>query len=260
MLANIALSIIEERYERWVNHQTKRQARRKSNGINAALEARSTDRRAGRSVFFPIRYADDFVILVRGTEAQAQAERTALEAVLKDRMGLNLSSEKTRITALAEGFEFLGHRVRLRWDPRYGWTPRVEIPKHKVADLRYMAKQWTGRATATWSLPILLRKLNPILRGWAHFYRYCTGAKNILSSLDWYVRDRLWRWLRKKFPKARVSSLLRYRRPSSIRPRWRVWQDGGYEQFQMGWLTVQRYHRGWMRPADFTWIPGEPDA
>ena len=252
LLANIALSIIEERYERWVNHQTKRQARRTSSGIKAALEARSTDRRSGRNVFFPIRYADDFVVLVCGTEAQAQAERTALEAVLMDSMGLTLSPEKTRITALTRGFEFLGHRVRLRWDPRYGWTPRVEIPKHKVADLRYRVKQWTGRATTPWPLPKLFRKLNPILRGWAHFYRYCTGAKKILFSLDWYVRDRLWRWLRKKMPKAQVSSLLRFRKPSSIRPAWRVWRDGRSEQFQMGWLTVQRYRRGWMRAPDFT--------
>lgn len=260
LLANIALSIIEERYERWVNHQTKRQTRRTSSGIKAALEARSTDRRAGRTVFFPIRYADDFIVLVCGTEAQAQAERKALETVLKDGMGLTLSPEKTRITALSQGFEFLGHRVRLRWDHRYGWTPRVEIPKHRAADLRYMVKQWTGCATTPWSLPTLLRKLNPILRGWAHFYRYCTGAKKILFSLDWYVRDRLWRWLRKKMPKARVSSLLRFRRPSSIRPTWRVWRDGRAEQFQMGWLTVQRYRRGWMRAPDFTWAPGEPDA
>ncbi len=243
-----------------MNHQTKRQARRTSSGIKAALEARSTDRRSGRNVFFPIRYADDFVVLVCGTEAQAQAERTALEAVLMDSMGLTLSPEKTRITALTRGFEFLGHRVRLRWDPRYGWTPRVEIPKHKVADLRYRVKQWTGRATTPWPLPKLFRKLNPILRGWAHFYRYCTGAKKILFSLDWYVRDRLWRWLRKKMPKAQVSSLLRFRKPSSIRPAWRVWRDGRSEQFQMGWLTVQRYRRGWMRAPDFTWTSGEPDA
>ena len=260
LLANIALSIIEERYERWVNHQTKRQPRRTSSGVQAALRARSTDRRAGRTVFFPIRYADDFVVLVCGTEAQARAEQQALETVLKDGMGLALSPEKTRITALTEGFEFLGHRVRLRWDRRYGWTPRIEIPKYKVADLRYTVKHWTGRATTTWSLPTLLRKLNPILRGWAHFYRYCTGAKHILASQDWYVGDRLWRWLRKKFPKGRTSMLQRFHRPSSIRPTWRVWQDGEHEQYQMCWLAVKRYQRGWMRPADFTWALGEPDA
>src|SRR5262249_7471558 len=118
LLANIALGLIEERYERWVNHQTKCQQRRTSDGVTAARRARCTDRRAGRAVFFPIRYADDFVVLVGGTEAEALAEQEALEIVLRDGMGLTLSPEKTRITSLTRGFEFLGHRVRLRWDDR----------------------------------------------------------------------------------------------------------------------------------------------
>jgi hypothetical protein len=172
-----------------VNHQTKCQPRRTSDGVTAARRARYTDLHSGRAVFFPVRYADDFVVLVSGTEAQAAAERKALETVLRDGMGLTLSPEKTRVTWLQKGFEFLGHRVRLRWDYRYGWTPRIEIPKQKAADLRYAVKVTTGRATTTWSFVTLLRKLNPILRGWAHFYRYCTGAKDVFSSLDW-VRPR----------------------------------------------------------------------
>src|SRR5207244_3772291 len=59
LLANIALSAIEERYERWVNHRTKIQARRTCDGMTAAQGARRVDRRAGRPVFFPVRYADD---------------------------------------------------------------------------------------------------------------------------------------------------------------------------------------------------------
>ncbi len=59
LLANIALGVIEERYERWTHHRRKLQARRKSDPTTAALWARMTDRKAGRAVFFPIRYADD---------------------------------------------------------------------------------------------------------------------------------------------------------------------------------------------------------
>ena len=175
-------------------------------------------------------------------------------------MGLTLSPEKTRVTSLQKGFEFLGHRVRLRWDYRYGWTPRIEIPKQKAADLRHAVKVRTGRATTTWPFVTLLRKLNPILRGWAHFYRYCTGAKDVFSSLDWYVRDRLWRWLRKKYPKANAASLLSHRRLSRAHRNCKVWQADGCEQYQMAWLSVRRYRRQWMVPADFTSTPGEPDA
>ena len=147
LLANIALSVIEERYERWVNHQTKRRARRSCDGITAAMEARSSDRRAGRPVYFPVRYADDFIVLVSGAAEDAAVEREELATLLQHSMGLTLSPEKTRITPLTDGFEFLGNRVRMRWDTRYGWTPRIEVPKEKVADLRYKVKQLTGRAT-----------------------------------------------------------------------------------------------------------------
>ena len=260
LLANVALGIIEERYERWVNHQHKRQARRTGDGIRAAMWARSSDRQAGRVVYFPFRYADDFVILVSGTEEDARTEREALAVMLHEQMGLTLSAEKTRVTAITEGFEFLGHRVLMRWDARYGWTPRIVIPKQKAADLRHKVKQLTGRSTLLWSLDELLQKLNPLLRGWAHFYRYCTGAKDVLSTMDWYVGDRLWRWMRKKHPKASVQRILQHRRPSRFRPSRRVWQTDLREQYLMGWLKVQRYRRGWMVPPDFTSTAGKPDA
>jgi len=228
--------------------------------MKAAMESRSSDRRAGRQVFFPIRYADDFVILVSGSREDAIRERQTLETMLKNEMGLTLSPEKTKITALTDGFQFLGHRVRVYWDERYGWSPRIEIPKEKVADLKYKVKQMTKRSTVQWSLAQLLQKLNPILRGWANFYRFCTGAKRILASLDWYVRDRIWRWLRKKYPKANAHLILGFRKGSQTKPNWKIWQADGIEHFQMSWLQVLRYRRGWMKPALFTLTPGEPDA
>jgi group II intron reverse transcriptase/maturase len=176
LLANIALSVIEERYERWVNHQSKIREGRKANGVKAAEYIRSSDRRAGRPVFFPVRYADDFIILVSGSQEAATAEKTALEQYLRETLKLELSPEKTRITSLLAGFEFLGHRVRMRWEPRFGYMPRCEIPKVKVADLRYRVKQFTGRHRTPLSLSRQLQDLNPILRGWGNYYRYCTNA------------------------------------------------------------------------------------
>jgi len=70
----------------------------------------------------------------------------------------------------------------MRWDDRFGWSPRIEVPKTKAADLRHKVKQLTTRQTLHWSLDDLLQKLNPILRGWAHFYCYCTGAKDVLGG------------------------------------------------------------------------------
>src|SRR5262249_4266310 len=69
------------------------------------LSARHRDRRAGRPVFFPVRYADDFVIRASGSEREATAKRQALAEHLRRATGLELSPEKTRSTALANGFK-----------------------------------------------------------------------------------------------------------------------------------------------------------
>src|SRR5713226_2488892 len=260
LLANIALSAIEERYERWVHHRRKIRAHRSSDGITAARAARMTDRLRGKPVFFPIRYADDLVILVSGTREQAEAEKAALGDYLHQSTGLQLSEEKTRISDLTEGFEFLGHRVRLKWHRQFGLMPRIEIPKHKRADLRYRVKQVTKRAAINRSLSHLLRKLNPILRGWGNFYRFCTGAGQLFASLDHYVGDRLWRWLMKKHGSLhRKRSTIR-RLPSLVRPTHKVWREERTEQFLLASLRVERFRRGWMRTPAFAMAPGEPDA
>ena len=90
--------------------------------------------------------ATHLVILVSGSREQAEREKAELANYLRQTTGLELS-EKTRISDLAEGFEFLGHRMRHKWHPQFGLMPRVEIPKHKRADLRYVVKQLTKRAT-----------------------------------------------------------------------------------------------------------------
>jgi RNA-directed DNA polymerase len=260
LLANIALSAIEERYERWVNHRTKIQARRTCDGMTAAQSARRVDRRAGRSVFFPVRYADDFVILTSSGKDEAIAEKQALAEYLRKETGLELSPEKTRITALTDGFEFLGFRVRMRWDRRFGYYPRVEVPKAKAADLRYKVKQLTGRDATLNSLAQTLQRLNPILRGWANYYRFCTGIGKVFTSIDWYVSDRLWRWMRKKRPHARVREIARHRQPSHRRPTRKLWREGKHEQYLLSWMPIRRYRLGWMRTPDFALSSGEPDA
>jgi len=260
LLANIALSVIEARYGRWVDHRTKIQSRRTCSGMAAAGSARNRDRKAGRTVFFPVRYADDFVILVSGTKEEAIAEKEALAEYLRAATGLELSPEKTKITAMTAGFEFLGFHVKMQWDSRFGYYPRVEIPKAQAADLRYRIKQLTGRNTTLCSLAQKLREINPILRGWANYYRYCTRAGHVFTSIDWYVNDRLWRWMRKKRPKAAAGAIARDRKPSRRRPTRLLWQDDHDEQYMLAWTPVQRYRLGWMKEPEFATSSGEPDA
>jgi len=260
LLSNVALSVIEERYERWVYHRRKLRACRRSDGAKAAMQARHRDRTAGCCVFFPVRYADDFVVLVSGTQEEAMAEKTALADYLRRTTGLELSPDKTKITAMTDGFEFLGFRFVMHWDKRYGYGPRVEIPKARAADLRRKVKDRTGRSTVSCSLAEKLQELNPILRGWASYYRYCAGAGRVFTSLDWYIGDRLWRWQRKKRPKANGREIAQGYRPSDRRPTRRLWRDGPTEQHLLAWTPVCRYRLSWMGTPDYAMSSGEPDA
>src|ERR1700693_2166927 len=98
--------------------------------------------------------------------------------------GVRAEGEMTHVAALTEGFEFLGHRIRLRWDDRWGYWPRVEIPKEKVRDLCYRIKQLTNRGHTGCSFQAVIDGLNPVLRGWGHFYRHCYCAKDVFTRVD----------------------------------------------------------------------------
>ncbi len=261
LLANIALSAIEERYERWVDRRSPAAGERaRADGRRAAKRAREYDRRIGRMVCFPIRYADDFVVLASGSRQQVEAEMNALTEHLRNELGLELSADKTRITPITESFEFLGHRVLLKWDPRQGYYTSLEIPKQKAADLRYRVKRLTGRSTTSWSLATLLRWLNPLLRGWGNAYRHCYGAHRVFSQIDWYAAGRIWRWLRRKYPHAGAKKLCAQYRRFHHRRNQKVWQNGGQEQFLVDTIRVERFRLAWLRPPDYAKTSGEPDA
>ena len=259
LLANIALSAIEERYWRWVRHPHDPKFR--SSGALRAAYRRQRDREAGRPVFYPVRYADDFLIFVTGSFDDAAAERQALADWLREEMGLTLSEEKTRITKLTEGFRFLGCQIRLKWGDRYGYGSRVEIPKEVVNDFRWRIKKMLKQHTRSRSLQSMLQEINPLLRGWSGYYRYCIGAKPILSALDWYVSQRFWLWLRSKHKDVPRRKLFASRlRSSRAHPGTRVWADGDEEQYVMAFQPVMRFQLKWMKSPDFALAFGKPDA
>src|SRR5215207_10928544 len=99
LLANIALSILDGHFiQRWQTTMAIEQQRQKR-------------RRQGLANYRLVRYADDFVVLVTGERAHAQALRDEVATVLAP-MGLRLSPEKTRVVHIDEGFDFLGFNIR----------------------------------------------------------------------------------------------------------------------------------------------------
>jgi RNA-directed DNA polymerase len=147
--------------------------------------------KAGDKVNF-VRYADDFVVTGATREILEQKVKPALTAFLQAR-GLELSEQKTVITHIQEGFNFLGHTVR-----KYGEKLLITPAKSKVKALRQKISRVLQSALGQ-SQERLLRQLNPRLRGWANYYRN-GAAKRTFNKLDYYVNQKIWRWATRRHP------------------------------------------------------------
>ena len=88
-------------------------------------------RRKGLANYRLVRYADDWVVMVAGTQADAEHLREEASAVLAP-MGLRLSEEKTRVVHIDEGFDFLGFRIQRQAKTRHAEVDRVHLPVEEV--------------------------------------------------------------------------------------------------------------------------------
>jgi RNA-directed DNA polymerase len=266
LLANIALAAIEERYERYVWPRHRPTPLSDPMAIaGRARGARRYDRRLGRPVYVPIRYADDFILLVGApseeVEAVSNAEKAALAAGLKEELSLELSEVKTLVTPVTSSLRFLGHHVRVRAHPRHGkLVSTAVIPKDRSHLLRERIKDLFRRSTTGSTLKSRLKLLNPILRGWCNFYRHAWGAKRVFAQIDHYVWWTILRWLRKKHPTQTMRFLrARYgrRKPGC---RGHRWQDGGIYPFELSPTPVRPFRLAWLKIPSFAIMDGEPGA
>lgn len=147
-----------------------------------------------------VRYADDFVCFCEAKEDAEQVQQILVEW-LKER-GLTLSEEKTRIVHLTEGFDFLGFNIRQYPAPqtsRSGWKLLIKPSKESVQKVQKKLKDLWLRAHGN-SVQTVLRKLNPIIRGWANYFRTVV-ASEIFQSLDQWMSCRAERYTKRMHPK-----------------------------------------------------------
>jgi RNA-directed DNA polymerase len=158
-------------------------------GMEAAIRSRIKIRRD--QVNF-IRYADDFVVTARQRETLEQIVKPAVVAFLAER-GLELSEQKTVITHIATGFNFLGQNVR-KYGNKLVIKPAKDGVKALVRKVRECIKGCLGQTAAT-----LIRRLNPIIRGWANYHRYVCSAKTFWT-VGRIIQHQLLRWARRTHP------------------------------------------------------------
>jgi RNA-directed DNA polymerase len=160
--------------------------------LDAHLRAQFGVAKAKKLKINLVRYADDFVITGVSKEILATEVRPWIEAFLAAR-GLQLSEEKTRITHIDDGFDFLGWNFR-----KYAGKFLIK-PSKKNAQAFYRKVSETISGNKTVKQENLIRLLNPMLRGWAQ-YHHSVSAKRAYSRMEHLVFQRLWRWSRRRHP------------------------------------------------------------
>ena len=139
-----------------------------------------------------IRYADDFVVTARTKETLETMVKPAGVAFLAER-GLELSEQKTTITHIQTGFNFLGQNVR-KYRNKLVIKPAKEGLKARVQKTRECIKGCVGQTAQA-----LINKLNPMIRGWANYHRYVCSAEAFWTA-ERIIQDQLYRWARRTHP------------------------------------------------------------
>lgn len=134
-----------------------------------------------------IRYADDFVITGATEQILAETIKPAVERFLSER-GLQLSQEKTKITSIYKGFDFLGFTVRKYRNEKLLIKPSRASIQSILNTIREILK--IDRMLKT---EAVIEKLNLKLRGWAYYYRHVV-AKKAFAKVDHSVFQAVWRW------------------------------------------------------------------
>ena len=163
-------------------------------GLEAVLAERfgSTCRVLRRSRVRLVRYCDDFIITGSSKELLENEVKPCVEAFLAER-GLELSKEKTLITHISEGFDFLGQNVR-KYRGKLLIKPSTKNLKAFLDSVRE-----TIRMNCAAKQETLISLLNPKIRGWANYHRHVV-AKRTYAKVDYHIWLALWRWARRRHP------------------------------------------------------------
>jgi len=195
LLANVYLHELDKCMERYTALSTPEKAAR---------------RKQGRANFTFVRYADDWVILSNGTKEQTEGMRQEVSDFLSSTLHLSLSSEKTKITHVNDGFDFLGFHIH-RCMGQEGVTTKVLVPKKALEKHLSKIKEATAPSTHKDSMVTKVLALNRIIAGWCRYYQYASNTSVPFGDMENQAFWRMAHWLARKH-RLSIPAILRLRR------------------------------------------------
>lgn len=148
-----------------------------------------------RTTVHMIRFADDFIITGNSERLLRDEVQPVVESFLQER-GVSLSQEKTRITHIETGFDFLGQNIR-KYRGKLLIKPSTKSVKSLLRKVRAIIKG--NKATNAGHLIV---QLNLIIRGWAHYHRHVV-SKRTFQRVDSEIFNALWQWAKRRHPQRR---------------------------------------------------------
>jgi RNA-directed DNA polymerase len=187
-----------------------------SNYLSFSSGQRHWRRKQGKANFLYVRYADDFVVLCNGTKEQAQGIKEELGGLLST-MGLTLSEEKTKVTHITEGFNFLGYRIIRSMGQSGKMVPKVLIPDSAIKRIRHKMREMTAPHTQSNSVKAKIIALNRVTRGWCQYYQATSSPMRTFRKVKDEVFLGMAHWLGRKFKVSMPIVMQRYQEGLTFR-------------------------------------------
>ncbi len=145
--------------------------------------------------FILVRYCDDFIILSNGTKKATEEMKEEVANFLRDELRLELSQEKTAITHATEGFDFLGFNIRKYKESR---GVIIKPSKRNIQAIKDKIAEHLHRRKREYSVADMIRALNPVVRGWANYYRF-VNSSDTFHSISFHLNCKFLKWYRGKY-------------------------------------------------------------
>lgn len=134
------------------------------------------------------RYADDWcVFITRGSRKYAEALREKIRDFLRDYCGLELSVEKTHVTHVRDGFDFLGFRLEMGTGRSGNNVPKILLGKKAIKNLQDRLEDALRRRPLQESVALRVQRAAAVVRGWSEYYRIAHDFPRRAGTLDHYA-------------------------------------------------------------------------
>jgi len=169
LLANIVLNKLD-----WFLHEKAKYG----NDANRALKFGEPNLRF-------VRYADDWcVFLTRANKHYAELLKEDIRELLLDQCGLELSAEKTKITHVRDGFEFLGFRLEQGIGQKGKLVPKIKIGQKAISDIRLRLNEVTRYRPSQESIDTRVMNASAVIRGWSNYFKIAHNFSAVAGTLD----------------------------------------------------------------------------